>query len=894
MMGSTFIAKRVGAQIDAVLDENWRGTYDILVTSTTQDFGASSTSGLIDPHFVATAGQSAISLEQLEAIRAITGVEVAAPLGMVGQLRHFALPAFITIPDNPDTGESFLNDGLLARITATLHDTRGANDRVVSENIGSVGILKRPADYRERLFTDPFHGHIGAPSSFMPMPTNRDYMLGLGSFPELPSAVIAVDPIAEDLLLGSGQAQYLAPLLDLPQDRKLNSASHKWRPLVNRDDFLATSSDLEFFEATQAETWAIPLIIREQVVGSLKLRVDVEYVEIDPDGLPATAEELEEATKSSHFLANATEFVLEKDVSELTSPFAQPNLQLDWPGSSLPEEEGNMVLFHVTAQTSPELTGRPQYIKADSESLGDRPAFEVVPDSIVTSAGQTPSEAQQLADAATDRGQVQGYRQRVILDEDLVPLHMPLPLGQFSVTDLHDERTNLASYVPSGLYDGSVTTLEETGEPVLPNFSGLDFLTAPPGAFTDLAGGAQLRGEAPIDVVRVRVGEVANYSPENQEKIARIAAQIQGLGLQTHIVAGSSLQPVSVFVPDYWVEDGLTDLGWAQTEWTTMGAAVISEGQITQVNFDFAFTVLVVVLIGWIIVTVLQSRKQRAQVTVLTRLGWSKPRIVRYLAAPQVPSVVLVALTGIAMLQQASILPKSIIIGFVTTAVILAIVSVILALVLGKPRQSHKGNQQRRGIFGRNQEDITQLPQHAPNASLAISPRKISWRQLSRAPLGPVLTVLGTALLSAVVGMLAMSYMVAVSAAGNTRITQTLMQETTVPLVLLALSGVGTVAIVLVLGLATQRSINVRSNRILGRVGFDRKERWKILLHHSSFTALATCAVSLMVALWLFRMYPQTLIPPTLAMISAAVVILVSFATTTPQRIAPRTVKEKA
>lgn len=71
------------------LDENWRGAYDLLVTPADRAPSMCETEqGMrIAPNFVSgTAGFGGLSLDDLEAIRAVEGVEVAAPIGLVGQV----------------------------------------------------------------------------------------------------------------------------------------------------------------------------------------------------------------------------------------------------------------------------------------------------------------------------------------------------------------------------------------------------------------------------------------------------------------------------------------------------------------------------------------------------------------------------------------------------------------------------------------------------------------------------------------------------------------------------------------------------------------------------------------------------------------------------------------
>ncbi|MEZ4596565.1 MAG: hypothetical protein R3C32_06805 [Chloroflexota bacterium] len=73
-----------------------------------------------------------------------------------------------------------------------------------------------------------------------------------------------------------------------------------------------------------------------------------------------------------------------------------------------------------------------------------------------------------------------------------------------------------------------------------------------------------LRGDAPIDAVRVRVAGVSDFSAASRAARSRVAAAaIAALGLETDVVAGSSRQPVDLYVPGYFPGGGAQrDLGW--------------------------------------------------------------------------------------------------------------------------------------------------------------------------------------------------------------------------------------------------------------------------------------------------------------------------------------------
>lgn len=109
--------------------------YDILVTPKDHNFDADAAGGLVDSQFISTSGDGGISIEQLNTIREIADVEVAAPVGFVGQLRHLALGPSLWLKDDFSNNSSVINGTLVAQLRTRLIDTRGPSDRLLHESL---------------------------------------------------------------------------------------------------------------------------------------------------------------------------------------------------------------------------------------------------------------------------------------------------------------------------------------------------------------------------------------------------------------------------------------------------------------------------------------------------------------------------------------------------------------------------------------------------------------------------------------------------------------------------------------------------------------------------------------------------------------------------------------
>ncbi|TJY42663.1 FtsX-like permease family protein [Cohnella pontilimi] len=104
---------------------------------------------------------------------------------------------------------------------------------------------------------------------------------------------------------------------------------------------------------------------------------------------------------------------------------------------------------------------------------------------------------------------------------------------------------------------------------IKPNNNPLGLLTSPPTMLTTLEAAAKILGDKPISVIRIKVADVHNISDTNKHKLEKIASQIrERTGLATDITLGSAPQPVLIHVPksgarqdSAWVEQQWIKLG---------------------------------------------------------------------------------------------------------------------------------------------------------------------------------------------------------------------------------------------------------------------------------------------------------------------------------------------
>jgi putative ABC transport system permease protein len=145
--------------------------------------------------------------------------------------------------------------------------------------------------------------------------------------------------------------------------------------------------------------------------------------------------------------------------------------------------------------------------------------------------------------------------------------------------------------------------------------------------FTTLEAALFLKGEAPIDAVRVRVAGVERYDAAGATRIRQVAAEIADrTDLRVLIVAGASPEPVTLNLPGH---EDIAPLGLAQTWWIRLGAATVI-GQTFSI-FTSAL-VLAFIIVGLVFVhnrSRIHLWQRREEVAILHAEGWPRKAIIK-------------------------------------------------------------------------------------------------------------------------------------------------------------------------------------------------------------------------------------------------------------------------
>lgn len=852
VVASSLITARSTATIDATLEQNWRGAYDLLVTADGDlGFSADATSGLIEQNFTAFTGTSGISLTVLDRIDAVPGVEVAAPLSFIGLLNSPAYGVLIGATDTLGSeGTGFFGPSPKAfDVNVELRADDGVREQVLSAASTTI-VTARGSTGPLAVTTDPLAVSTGTSGD------GRWFAdATLAGLPELSSGVVAVDPEAERHLLGA-DAAFLEPLVEFDRLQRENASSRRLAALVD---------PTHDYEHTTLANGELPGPVIPVVVSDSAYTDVTAYVTITPIDLTGTdTGALLKVTNDVQVgLTDTGETLLQtaargdrvEETVDLTSrltPFALPFLSIALPGADGPPGGTAM---ESTPALQPDLVTRSMYTDVQPgrapATVGDT-AVEVQPQGFV----QVTSSAQE-----------QTYRVQGATTTGMSSAPFYAPLGTYSPGDVTGT-ADQASYVPLGTYSPGTATVvdgEHEGASLRPSFSGRGVVLAAPGAITTVSAMSALRPDAQVDVVRVRVGGVQDYSAASVERIRSVAAAISDLGLHVRVVAGSSLQPVAVYVPQYF--DASTDLGWTVQEWTSLGAAV----RVEKAAVGASAWLLGISLSG---VTALAAASQAAAVAtrrreaaLLTSLGWSTSRVrAWFLAEGALGVVVVLAAASVALAISGSTLTR--VVGGGAVALYAALMTGGAWWATGPSAQTRPRARRPR----------------AARTARAIGARTATSRPLLTVVTGSALVVMAlttTSFTAAAVN--------ARQAAGSTRLATLLTSRLLLPQLALAVTASVAAVVLFVIATRAFSSATMGQRLMLATSGWSERDLARsarsTVMHATGPAAVAAASVSVALGTGLAHDHLGTVIGPAVGVLIVALGAALVHATLTARRV---------
>ncbi len=592
------------------LDENWRGAYDIVVTA---PGGLLTHDGLLPPNSL-TAVAGGMSLADVERVRRVEGVEVAAPIGEILApgikygFASLAIPAgFVT-----DAAEA----PQLFRVTATYATDDGLGERLVDRS--SFPLVINESDREDPDIDDclqgesSFQGRMGSypadperypdllramclrphSDTMVALPTADAGWMGYGpdagaefvevhlrSAPQTVTRITLVDPVAEQRLLGA-QGGFLDPLIATAAAEGTTTADMSaWAAQAGGEHAERFQQQLSAWSGADVDIYSAAAMAQLRQLFRdngddwdemmLAYAADLPYLPLIVSDADAAALELK--------LDIDALGTVERVGDEYSLAYDIPD-DID----AVPGRAVGSVVADVSMLLNPFSTDRGVAVWPGAElAIADRVA-PVTTNQLIAVGRSEPQEYEARADgvALPAAGYATPLRENAPRQDALTlqpvgatpgaeaaytapdelwvmtggeEAPLAVPVGSFSPDEV-GVAEDAANYVPLGAYapvSSTVTDGENAGVEMLPSMTGLGLVSPRTVAIGSLYSADGWDDATPVSAVRVRVADVDGYTLTGQQRVVSVAQAIEALGFSVSIVAGSSPADVAVHVDGY-------------------------------------------------------------------------------------------------------------------------------------------------------------------------------------------------------------------------------------------------------------------------------------------------------------------------------------------------------
>lgn len=685
--------------LQQTLDENWRGAYDILVTKR----GSDPTSGaFLRSEALVEAATGGLSMADLALIRALPGVEVAAPIAQVSFSASSLFPdpqVWLPVPVRPTSG---YDDPQAFRITVASRTAEGDGPRELSTQqllafsyspragdlvVDTNGVVLRDADGhpiyagadiagRPRLLTADSRIAFEAGDYD---PATGTVPVGLVIQPRPAGTMTLIDPVAERALLGEA-GRFLDPLVDF--DR-----------LVASGDGPETSSGLD----------AVPIITRDHAPASLEISVAVEEF----DGVTAVTDltDIPDGLKRFGFVqygqlaplvpeeeSTTSIATYDADIAASVTPFTAQTTTLG--GLSQSSVDAYLGEYFDLSGPGPRSILQPRYVVPEVPTPSS--PIELVPRAYISSNEfvEAPTSRGAPTGALTEYSKVLSALTRGLSERSLSLRDRFTVVGSYSDVDIAAATAGAAA-VPLGGYDRESPSIVAT-----PDGTGIPSVAVPtsltgfgvPGTNDMAIGSIRVLSEwgvaKPITSIRLRISGLDTYGEAARDRLLDAVVGLSRLGFTATVVAGSSPQELDVLVRGFALAElddtGLQqigDLGYIRQSWSRFGAVIEAEAGVTATSA--ALLALATASVGAIVAAVqlgsIPARRDAA--SVLRMLGWRRRRIVAWFAAEEAIAIGLLVVVGAGAITLAA--APMIALASIATAIGLVVVTSAVAVIAG-------------------------------------------------------------------------------------------------------------------------------------------------------------------------------------------------------------------
>jgi len=552
--------------VEEEIAQYWRTTYDILVRPHGSRSSAEEEYGLVQANHLSNI-EGGITFKEWDSIKAIPGVEVAAPIAFLGYFNLvFHAPVDVSCPE---PGFFRLENKLMTSDGLHIYETLGEEYFYCS----------KPGGAFYHLFNNPYYSwNMQAITGKRPMPDTPWFEEIVYRMPIL---LAAIDPHEESKLINLDQAMVAGNYLSDPDN------SSATPPIVAE------------------ELAAVPVILNNQAYVDFMLETRWYHIKV-----PFTKEKLEDYVGhgGKEDLARHSEDLIDEWQFEGQNAY-------NWAITSL-RNSGSEITIIGLDRMSPGTSYQGATFSPEEETV----TLEVIPHgSSTTEHGVIGmpliSFTYQAHFRESGEGGGIGGSTRFLVQGVYDIESIPAP------EDV--SRVPLETYYPPRV----LLKFDESGEPTLPitlgpTFNTSGYITSPPLALTTIQTSRWLgfNTEAPISAIRIRISGIDAFTPEAQSKVEAITAEIiERTNLNVDITVGSSPKSILVHLD---ASDPAPQIGYVEEGWLKMGVNYGLAQEIKRVNallFLAMFTVSGLYILNTSLISALGRQQEFA---LLKALGW--------------------------------------------------------------------------------------------------------------------------------------------------------------------------------------------------------------------------------------------------------------------------------
>ncbi|MNO12394.1 FtsX-like permease family protein [compost metagenome] len=559
-----------GTVIDT-LQNKWNVSYHILVYPPEIDI-TDKQNGLIEPNFPGGI-YGGITLDQLDIIKKIPEVNVAAPLSVLG----YALVDF-KLDEKVE-----LDKYGIYRSKLQIHANNGVEDQVT--NSLTSYIAYSPWQSSETFTQYGIRGLSGKSVDQYAY----DYTL-----------IVGIDPVEENKLVGLEQS-----VTSLP------NGNNRYFDLSDTSN--VKSLDKGYFGSYKVVD--LPILVSSQILANKSFTYTYERLDLPFETSEQAEESMEKVRESGaieyldHLSGQDKQiqtFKSEQISNQLLSSLSKSG---ESPGLLLSQKATSLTFGSISNPFSDKWLYAYELKKYDDKNFNNIDQFP---------------EYYRPYEKLIDPDHPSATTAAVLI---------PNYIGMYNPIDLNIDK-NIDNAYPMDTYSTPLAkqVLDKQGNPINPQHpiysinNPLGFMTSPPTMLTTLEATSRIMRDSPISVIRVKVSGVDKVTEDNQIKLEQIASSIRkATGLSTEITFASSPQPVLIHVPE---SGNQSKIGWIEQQWIKLGVAFTL---VNEVNVGFSGMLLLVISVAIIYVyttSFILFLVRKKQFAVLLTLGWRNSKIV--------------------------------------------------------------------------------------------------------------------------------------------------------------------------------------------------------------------------------------------------------------------------